>query len=139
MTTTPRQRRLVDLARRAWPGESLEVVAPEEGRVHVWNERGHAILHCEHHLADAVLALLAGDVALAGAEACLDVADLAIRTRAHRDGIDVIGWREGQIVLWNEGGKIGDGLTLRGAMENLDNRATHERPKLLRSERTDKP
>lgn len=57
-----RQRYLVELARRAWPGRSLEVIAPEPNEVHVWNERGRALLHVEHEHADAVLELLAGDI-----------------------------------------------------------------------------
>lgn len=64
MTQTARQRRLVELARRAWPGKSIEVVAPDEspGCVHVWDERGHTLLHVEHADAERVLSLLGDSV-----------------------------------------------------------------------------
>lgn len=125
---SPRQERLEDRARKAWPGQSVEVVSSEEGTVHVWGEGGFALLHVEHPLSDEVLGVLAREIGCMSIHAAIDAVEMILRECMNRHGLDVVGLREGRIIAWGDDGRqAATGGSLREVIENLHKRAREER------------
>lgn len=116
------QERLAALAREAWPNRDIEVVASSNS-VHV-SERGsgHVLLHVEHEHAREVLSMLAGDVSSPSVQYAFAAVERMVRARMRRTGLDVIGFRDDGIHLWDEDGKRGTGPSLLEALLNLDRR-----------------
>lgn len=121
MKKTPRQVRLETLARMAFPGQSLEVIAPDEGAVHVWDEHGHGLLHVEHPLADEVLGVLAGAPGAMGVGVAIDATEKLLRMHA----IDWVGLEDTHVLLRaHDANSTANGANLRDALGNLSRRSS---------------
>jgi hypothetical protein len=126
---SPRQVRLETLAREAWPHRSVEVVAPDEGVVHIWDDQGRPLLHVEHALADEALCVLARRLGCMSIGAAIDATEYMLRQRASEDGVEIVCLRsDPRVRLLTEGGAVvATGASLRDAIANMDRREPYVR------------
>lgn len=120
---SPRQARLEALARQAWPGQSLEVVAPDEGAVHVWDDHGHVLLHVVHPLADEALGALARLLGSMTIGAAVDATEYVLRQHAKTVAIE---FDIGVKLLTVHEGVVATGSSLRDAISNLQLRGDRD-------------
>lgn len=121
-----RVERLNELAAEAFPSERVTVETMGDEHVQVWTEDGDMLLMVQHPLADEVLGVLARRPGVMSIAAALDCAEIILRRRSNRHGLDIAGLRDGRIMFWTDEGCVATGASLRDAIANLDKRRSDE-------------